>query len=109
MCSLHLQSAIHNLKSKIHRGHSSVGRAPALQAGSQEHALDKRRVTGSSPVRPISFFAGSKLEVNERHLAGSGKQLQRQKRTRVSGNLNPRRLKGEAVNKLSAFLRDRQK
>src|SRR5947208_17094184 len=24
-----------NLKSKIHRGHSSVGRAPALQAGSQ--------------------------------------------------------------------------
>src|SRR5881409_395078 len=35
MCSPHLQSAIHNLKSKIHRGHSSVGRAPALQAGSQ--------------------------------------------------------------------------
>src|SRR5436190_16239202 len=31
----HLQSAIYNLKSKIHRGHSSVGRAPALQAGSQ--------------------------------------------------------------------------
>src|SRR5437773_10760183 len=30
-----LQSAIHNLKSTIHRGHSSVGRAPALQAGSQ--------------------------------------------------------------------------
>jgi hypothetical protein len=35
-CALpYLQSAIHNLKSKIHRGHSSVGRAPALQAGSQ--------------------------------------------------------------------------
>ena len=31
----YLQSAIGNLKSNIHRGHSSVGRAPALQAGSQ--------------------------------------------------------------------------
>jgi hypothetical protein len=30
-----LQSAIDNLNSTIHRGHSSVGRAPALQAGSQ--------------------------------------------------------------------------
>src|SRR5207237_7466307 len=30
-----LQSAIGTLKSTIHRGHSSVGRAPALQAGSQ--------------------------------------------------------------------------
>ena len=33
--SPHLQSAIHNLNSTIPRGHSSVGRAPALQAGSQ--------------------------------------------------------------------------
>jgi hypothetical protein len=31
----HLQSVIPTLKSTIHRGHSSVGRAPALQAGSQ--------------------------------------------------------------------------
>ena len=33
--ALYLQSAIRNLQSTIHRGHSSVGRAPALQAGSQ--------------------------------------------------------------------------
>ena len=33
--ALNLQSAIRNLQSAIPRGHSSVGRAPALQAGSQ--------------------------------------------------------------------------
>ena len=61
------------------RGRSSAGRAPALQAGGHEfdprrlhqfrrdaprgrvaqlveHALDKRRVIGSNPIAPTSFY-----------------------------------------------------
>ena len=51
----------------------------------------------------------SKLEINERYLTGSREQFKRQKRANVRGNLNARRLKRETVNKLYAFLRDRQK
>src|SRR5205814_6193589 len=58
MCSPHLQSAIHNLKSKIHRGHSSVGRAPALQAGSQgfeSPCLQNLKIVSAIGVSPEKF------------------------------------------------------
>ena len=57
----------------------------------------------------ILLASRSKLKVNERHLTSSREHLERQKRTNVCRNLNARRLKCETVNKLSAFLRDRQK
>src|SRR5438552_16413636 len=65
MCSPHLQSAIHNLKSKIHRGHSSVGRAPALQAGSQGFESPCLHFLGSARVSRVGFGVSPKQSLDK--------------------------------------------
>ena len=50
-----------------------------------------------------------KTENKQMAPAGRGKQFEREKRQDVCRNLNTRRLQSQAINKLTAFLRDGQK
>src|SRR5437667_9722904 len=60
------------------------------------------------PVRDHLRFCCSKLEINKRHWTGCWEQFERQKCANICRNLNTRRLQSQAINKLIAFLGDRQ-
>jgi len=60
----HLQSSIGNLKSNIHRGHSSVGRAPALQVVRGERRLSRRNFSEGGPL-PLCRHERSELRLGK--------------------------------------------
>jgi len=51
----------------------------------------------------------SKLEINQWHRPGCGKEFERQKCADVCRDLNTRRLQSQAIDKLISLLRDREK